>query len=191
MDAPTTNVQVTVTPLRTAETETVNPEATPGTEILGVLSDVVSSVDDDPESDDAARSGRAGAAIAPTAMDIAAAAFCPTASVTEYVNGPAVPTKFATGSKVTSPVEGLTVHTPLPASVTVVFVQFGDTSVPPQRKSAPPPRPVPLSFDSGLRRIWPVLSPDAVSVPAAGAAGLLITADSDPDADWPRMSVAT
>ena len=188
---PTTYAHVTSTPLREAVTVTVNPEVTPGTEIVGVLSAVTLSVDDVPVSDDAARSGIVGAAIAVTETDIVPAAFWPTTSDTEYVNAPAVPTKLATGSKVTSPVDRLTLHTPLPSSVIVVFVQFGDTSVPPHKKSEPMSNPVPVSLVSGLNTIWPVFSPEAESAPAVGAVGLLIVADIGPDAAWPRTSVAT
>ena len=132
-DADATNEHTTDTPLRVAVTVTVYPFVAPATETVGVLSDVTLSVDDEPVSDDATRSGADGAATAATVTDIVDVAFCPTASDTAYVKGPAVPTKFETGSKITSPVTTSSVQTPLPDSVTTVFEQFGATSVPPHK----------------------------------------------------------
>ena len=56
------NVHDTDTPLRVAVTVTVIPVVTPGTEIVGVLSAVMLSVDDAPVSDAAVKSDEEGAA---------------------------------------------------------------------------------------------------------------------------------
>ena len=58
---PATYEQFTVTPARVAETVTVNPDVTPGTEIAGVLSPVTLSVGEAPVSDELTKSGAAGA----------------------------------------------------------------------------------------------------------------------------------
>ena len=87
------NVQVTfVCPDFVAVTVTVLPFVALPTEIVGVLSDVMSSVEDEPESDAVARSGVAGAAGGATYVNPpVSVAFGLTPVATTTSRGPAVP----------------------------------------------------------------------------------------------------
>ena len=87
------NVQVTfVCPDFVAVTVTVLPSVALPTEIVGVLSDVMSSVEDEPESDAVARSGVAGAAGGATYVNPpVSVAFGLTPVATTTSRGPAVP----------------------------------------------------------------------------------------------------
>jgi hypothetical protein len=87
------NVQVTFAePAFVAVTVTVLPSVALPTEIVGVLSDVVSSVEDDPESDAVAKSGVAGALGGATYVNPpASVAFGLTPVATTTFCGPAVP----------------------------------------------------------------------------------------------------
>ena len=87
------NVQVTFAePAFVAVTVTVLPSVALPTEIVGVLSDVMSSVEDEPESEAVARSGVAGAAGGATYVNPpVSVAFGLTAVATTTSRGPAVP----------------------------------------------------------------------------------------------------
>ena len=78
-----TNVHVAVVAPFVAVTVTVKPAVTPMTSMAGVESLVMSSTDDDPESDAASRSGTFGAAGALNTADMVDVARCPTTSRTE------------------------------------------------------------------------------------------------------------
>ena len=87
------NVQVTFAePAFVAVTVTVLPSVALPTEIVGVLSDVILSVEDEPESDAVARSGVAGAAGGATYVNPpVSVAFGLTPVATTTSRGPAVP----------------------------------------------------------------------------------------------------
>lgn len=84
VDADATNVHETSdSPLFEAVTVTVLPDVAPPTVMVGVESYVVSSVEDDPVSDEEARSGEFGGPTSETAIDSVADATWFAASFTE------------------------------------------------------------------------------------------------------------
>lgn len=96
----------------------------------------------------------------------------PTMSVAAY-EIVEVPAKFASGTNVTTPVDVLSVHVPLPDTVTLVDSQFGAVSLAAQSLSRDADVPDATSLLSGVIVNVTPTAPLALSATGAGVAGEL------------------
>ena len=104
VDGDATYMHVTVVPPLTAVNVTVSPSFTPLAVTSGVVSLVMLSDDELPESDELRRSGAEGDVIAVTVAVSVEEVFRPMMSSVEYLTGVALPTKPPMGEKETDPV---------------------------------------------------------------------------------------
>ena len=171
-----TKVQVTVVAPFVALTVTVWPSETPATVIVGVLSEVTSSLVRSPVSDAVARSGVDGAEMADTVTDTVEDERRFSTSATEYVAVVTTPVNPPVGEKRNVPTVRSTVHSPFPVTVRDVAVQFGAVSPAPQSDKDAGSRPVPVSFANGEITMSSSAGPEPVSLVSTAAAAAVMVA---------------